>query len=117
MLQKNLLEKKTDISSCEINIGSCSGVNMCHKLGHIDFWDTTFAFVLRHDIVSAFIPARTKYELKTRGLSDMAAGRRDSHCVRQMWRVEQRTVKTCHFPYTRECKLLGLLTSRLKTKD
>jgi hypothetical protein len=51
---------------------------MCHKLGHIDFWDTTFAFVLRHDIVSAFIPARTKYELKTRGLSDTSAGRRDS---------------------------------------
>jgi len=78
MLQQNLLKKKTDISSCEINIGSCSGVNMCYKLGHIDFWDTTFAFVLRHDIVSAFVPARTKYELKTRGLSDMAAGRRDS---------------------------------------
>jgi len=78
MLQQNLLKKKTYISSCEINIGSCSGVNMCHKLGHIDFWDTTFAFVLRHDIISAFVPARTKYELKTHGLSDMAAGRRDS---------------------------------------
>lgn len=78
MLQLNLLKKKTYISSCEINIGSCSGVNMCHKLGHIDFWDTTFAFVLRHDIISAFVPARTKYELKTHGLSDMAAGRRDS---------------------------------------
>jgi hypothetical protein len=46
MLQQKLLKKKTDISSCEINIGSCSGVNMCHKLGHIDLWDTTFAFVL-----------------------------------------------------------------------
>jgi hypothetical protein len=78
MLKQNLLKKKTVISSREINIGSCSGVNMCHKLGHIDFWDTTFAFVLRHIIVSAFVPARTKYELKTRGLLDMAAGRRDS---------------------------------------
>jgi hypothetical protein len=78
MLQQNLLKKKTDICSCEINIDSCLGINMCHKLGHIDFWDTTFAFVLRHDIVSAFVPARTKYELKTRGLSDIAAGRRDS---------------------------------------
>jgi hypothetical protein len=89
---------------------------MCHKLGHIDLWDTTFAFAIRHDIPCVLIPARTKYELKKRGLSDRAAGRRDSQNAPLHETDVARRPEDRHFSYTRECKL-RLLILRLKTKD
>jgi hypothetical protein len=44
-----MLKEEMDISSREIDIGSRLGVNTRRELEHIDLYDTTFAFGLRHD--------------------------------------------------------------------